>query len=348
MSQKIKRRIAAVTIFIVVLIYLSISISAIQFNSDTFLLYYVDSQTTTQRAFSTVTEYPLNMNLAGSPKTVYVAFKVNQVLTEGSIVVMQAEFGNLYGTSAELMGVGQPNRQLGSAAVPSVWESMPLNQRIIAFTAQNINANNYRFTVTFQASGFTSQYVYMRIDNILPVGGSTGTMTFANAELYDSVEDAAGSGTTPEEMREVLDSWAEENLIPGVEDAIQSGVQSGMEAALDEEKQQASSGAEAGLDELAGALSGVTDDINQAKQSFETLGAALSYSGTTASITFPAMTIPFLGTISVAQPINITQQIDSFMPPTLLLIIRCTLSLGIVSYPIIELIRQLRKLLDKE
>lgn len=124
-------------------------------------------------------------------------------------------------------------------------------------------------------------------------------------------------------------------------------VKNAISEALEAEKQEASSGAQAGLDELAGALSGVTDDITQAQQAIESLGSALSYSGTSASITFPAMNVPFLGQIS--EPINfdMTGYIDSTFPPQLLLLIRCAFSIGIVSYPIFELVRQLRKLLDK-
>ena len=73
----------------------------------------------------------------------------------------------------------------------------------------------------------------------------------------------------------------------------------------------------------------------------------MSHNGTNAQLTLPAMRIPFLGTVSESYEIDLTQQFNEIMPPTLLLLIRCATSLGIVSYPIYELIRQLRKLLDK-
>lgn len=350
MEAKIKKLIIKSFIFLITLIYLSISVYAVgTFNAKNYYV-YVYSRNESGLYFREISELPLTMpgtNLDGG--TLFIGFKTNQVIQDGYVIVISVEVDNMAPIVSNL-GVGT----MASGAITgsnsgAFFLDMPYEQEIIRETVHQ-TASGTRVTVTFKAQGIINQYPFLRIDGVTGRDDSvsvTGNLTLVSMELYETVEDAAGSGTTPEEMREVLEEWTQETLLPGMEESVHNGVTSGMEAALEDEKQQASSGAQGGLDELAGALSGVTEDITQAKQSFETLGSALSYSGTSASLTFPAMTVPFLGTISEAQPINLTEQIDNIMPPTLLLIIRCALSIGIVSYPIFELITQLRKLLDK-
>lgn len=355
MFKKMIKRIAAAIMLSILMIYLSISVSAaLTFDELTYyMLMDTEPVATDRSSWKEITELPievLNQNSHASAvdnQTLFLLFDANHIITEGDVIVIQVALRNVTDTIT-FEGIGKitdssflPGNQNWSRTILS---TLIPDQKVIASTIQEIGQNTKRITVTFTASGFANTYAFARYNNILREGTE---ILMTEIDLYDSVEDAAGSGTTPEEMRAVLEEWTEETLLPGMEQSVSSGVQSGMEAALEDEKQQASSGAQGGLDELAGALSGVTEDITQAKQSFETLGSALSYSGTSASLTFPAMTVPFLGTISEAQPINLTEQIDNIMPPTLLLIIRCALSIGIVSYPIFELITQLRKLLDK-
>lgn len=342
-------------IFAITMIYLSISVSAVgTFGSQAYVFVASNKTSTTSQSWQSLTidsnNYQTLNNTSGSSqnKYMYLSFKTNQVPQDGYIIVITITLDTIADRDTiTLLGVGQADTGTlpTSTSTAAKLGALQLNQEIIASTIADNGTGNTRLSVTFKAEQFANQYPIAAWS--FSKNGTLNSVSCANVQLYESIEDAAGSGVTPEEMREVLSSWGEEELLPGIEESVQAGVTSGMEAALEDEKNQASSGAQGGLDELAGALSGVTNDITQAKQSFETLGSALSYSGTSASLTFPAMTVPFLGTISEAQPINLTQQIDNIMPPTLLLIIRCALSIGIVSYPIFELIHQLRKLLDK-
>lgn len=341
-----KKRLIAALISAITMIYLSISVNAVgTFDTKAYAISFSHGASNSSKAW-TVVSTGQQIAPSGSNYDVWCAFKTNQIIQDGYIIVTSFKFSNTSSDKIQILGVGQAS----SDAVPGQTTyynnllALQLNQKIIAATKKD-DIDSCTVTITYEASGYINQYPIIMFQ-IRTTDNTTGIKGL-NFDLYESIEDAAGSGVTPEEMRDVLSSWGEEELLPGIQDSVQSGVAAGMEEALRDEKNQASSGAQSGLDELAGALSGVTDDINQAKQSFETLGSALSYSGTSASLTFPAMTVPFLGTISEAQPINLTQQIDNIMPPTLLLIIRCALSIGIVSYPILELIHQLRKLLDK-
>lgn len=236
---------------------------------------------------------------------------------------------------------------VNSSKSPKELNALDYDQYVLATTATQMNSDTVRYTVTVELINPSSNFICWNIGKMGLNVTSNANRTMSQIRIYETVDEAANSGATPEEMREVLSQWGEEELLPGIQDSVQSGVQSGMEAALEDEKQQASTDGNSAVDELTGALSGVLDDIDQAKEAFNTLGSALQYSGTSASLTFPGMNVPFLGQIS--EPINfdMTGYIDSTFPPQLLLLIRCALSIGIVSYPIFELVRQLRKLLDK-
>lgn len=234
-----------------------------------------------------------------------------------------------------------------SSKSPYELNTLDYDQYVLATTATQMNADTVRYTVTVELINPSSNFLCWNIGKMGLNKTSNTNRTMSQLRIYETVDEAANSGATPEEMREVLSQWGEEELLPGIQDSVESGVQSGMEAALEDEKQQANTDGNSAVDELTGAISGVVDDIDQAKEAFNTLGSALQYSGTSASLTFPGMNVPFLGQIS--EPINfdITGYIDSTFPPQLLLLIRCAFSIGIVSYPIFELVHQLRKLLDK-
>lgn len=315
----------------------------------------VSTPQTNSTAWTQITSFPQNLVVKSgqsspsttNPHLLYVLFEANHIITTDDIIVIQI---CMQGTAAGFIidGVGSITNASylpGKSFIETNLKSfVNPNQTIIATTISDIGYDTKRITITFRAANFTNNYVFAKFSNLK---STQSKITLTEIDLYDTVEEAAGSGTTPEEMREVLDAWADEKLLPGIEDSVQSGVQSGMEAALEDEKQQANTDGNSAIDELTGALDGVVGDINQAKESFNTLGSALQYSGTSASLTFPAMNVPFLGQISEPVEFDMTGYIDSTFPPQLLLLIRCALSIGIVSYPIFELVRQLRKLLDK-
>lgn len=348
-----KKRLIATLIFAVTLIYLSISVSAVgTFGNTGYIIASPTTTSTVARTWQTIelkssTDQDIGIT-SGSSQTWYIwnAYKTNQVIQDGYIIVITITLDNVTSESAQLIGAGQlTSDTLPTNSTTAVkLNAINLNQQIIASTISDTGTHT-RLTVTFKASGFVNQYPVCAWK--ITKNGTLDAIQYCDAELYETVEDAAGSGMTPEEMREVLSSWGEEELLPGIQDSVESGVQSGMQAALEDEKQQANTDGNSAIDELTGALDGVVGDINQAKEAFNTLGSALQYSGTSASLTFPGMNVPFLGQIS--EPINfdITGYIDSTFPPQLLLLIRCAFSIGIVSYPIFELVRQLRKLLDK-
>lgn len=237
---------------------------------------------------------------------------------------------------------------------------------------QNLNGTLKELTTTYQNSLMNDDYYTMFYDKTsnefsvlfyIPyeywtshpelqqqvyLVSSFGTVNLTDVYLTFRIDEYSGLSAR-DNYTDVLNEISQklDNIAAAGGGITEEQVKNAISEALEAEKQEASSGAQAGLDELAGALSGVTDDITQAQHAIESLGSALSYSGTSASITFPAMNVPFLGQIS--EPINfdMTGYIDSTFPPQLLLLIRCAFSIGIVSYPIFELVRQLRKLLDK-
>lgn len=350
MQAKIKKRIIAILMFTIVMIYLSISASAVAtFDSASYFIAFRDSYSPGKWTNCTTGAYPYTLTNSYSTINdhVYMGYKTNQIITDGSIIVATIKIDNIQ--AINLLGAGKPTSDTTFSKTGITYEKMmaiPLSQEIIASTSIQLGTS-IQHTTTFRAKGYTSQNVVVGYTLGAPGASTTPAITLVNCDLYESVQEAASSGTTPEEMRDVLSQWSETELMPGIQDAVEGGVQSGMEAALEDEKQQANTDGNSAIDELTSALDGVVSDINQAKESFETLGSALQYSGTSASLTFPGMNVPFLGQIS--EPINfdITGYIDSTFPPQLLMLIRCALSIGIVSYPIFELVKQLRKLLDK-
>lgn len=355
-----KNRVIAIFFLVFTMIYLSISVSAAETKLpvEVLSLHWLNwnqntTNSTSYTSWNTTTNNSFNFNgrTLDQPQQLFIGVTLDSILRADQVIVWSFTI-----TNTEDIKLSSKVLSLNAAGFDgntsyNILKAATYDLSVLTETKQIIDdsTNTVRFTITAKttstAEGRNGLVWWMRDLTLADLAQYNRVVSHVN--VFESIQAAAGSGTTPEEMRDVLSSWGEEELLPGIQDSVQSGVAAGMEEALRDEKNQASSGAQGGVDELAGALSGVTDDITQAKQSFETLGSALSYSGTSASLTFPAMTVPFLGTISEAQPINLTQQIDNIMPPTLLLIIRCALSIGIVSYPIFELIHQLRKLLDK-
>lgn len=355
MQEKIKKRIISILMILIVMTYLCISVNAVgTFGTKAYVIVTKNTTSTSAQSWQEITPNSTdftvlnNTTLQSNIFNLYLSFKVNQVPQDGYVLVVTITLNSIVNRdSIQLIGAGQANSNTlpTNTSTPADLGSLLLNQEIIASTIEEIDDGNTRLTVTFKAKNFINTYPIAAWS--FKKDGTVQTVSCANVELYETIGDAAGSGLTPEEMREVLSSWGEEELLPGIQDSVQAGVTSGMEAALEDEKQQANTDGNSAINELTGALNGVVDDIDQAKEAFNTLGSALQYSGTSASLTFPGMNVPFLGQIS--EPINfdITGYIDSTFPPQLLLLIRCALSIGIVSYPIFELVKQLRKLLDK-
>ena len=344
-----KKRLIATLIFGITMIYLSISVSAVgTFDTKAYSISWVQGSSNSSKAWRVMSSSSTTQvaDSSGDKYDVWCAFITNQIIQDGYIIVTSFKFSNTSSDNINIIGVGQASSNAipGQTTSYNDLKALQLNQQIIATTKKD-DLNSCTVTITYNAHGYINVYpiIMFEISKIDPTVNILGS----SFDLYESIEDAAGSGVTPEEMREVLSSWGEEELLPGIQDSVESGVQSGMQAALEDEKQQANTDGNSAIDELTGALDGVVGDINQAKEAFNTLGSALQYSGTSASLTFPGMNVPFLGQIS--EPINfdITGYIDSTFPPQLLLLIRCAFSIGIVSYPIFELVRQLRKLLDK-
>lgn len=331
------------------MIYLSISVSAAAtFDSQSYYIAFRTNTSSGSWKSATAGNFPYTLTSANSSINSYVflGYKTNQVIADDSIIVATIKVDNI--EAINLLGAGQPTSATLFTQTGITYAEMmeiPLTQEIIASTSIQLG-DAIQHTVTFKAKGYTSQNAVIGY-RLGAIATSGSAITLVNCDLYESVQEAASSGTTPEEMREVLSSWGEEELLPGIEDSVQQGVTSGMEEALENEKQEASSDGAGNAEELQGAIDEALGDIEEVQKPFETLGSALSYAGQSATLTFPGMNVPFLGQISQPVSVNLTQKISEIMPVELLNIIRGVLSLALVVFPPLEVIRLFNKLLNK-
>lgn len=330
------------------MVYMSISVSAAgTFDSQSYYIAFRKNTTSGSWKSATAGNFPYTLTSANSTINSYVflGYKTNQVIADESIIVATIKVDNIEGIT--LLGAGQPTSATLFTQTGITYAEMmdiPLTQEVIASTSIQLG-DAIQHTVTFKAKGYTSQNAVIGYW-LGAIATSGSAITLVNCDLYESIQEAASSGATPEEMREVLSEWTEEELGPVIKDNVQEGVQAGMEEALENEKEQAHGGASGSIDDVTGALEGVTADMEEITQQVEEFIRSFAYQGTSAVITFPALDVPVLGHISDAITIDMAQKATEMIPSALLLMLRVATSLGLVLFPVWQTIKLFKELFD--
>ena len=290
MSKKIK----IITIIVLIITILPINISA-EITDEKQYYCLVSSPNQPGLQFIQIATVPTSFGI-GSTGTLFIGYQASEIIPDGTVMVMTVTLDNQIDTQPRQVGVGQ----MASGAITTThtgdfFLNMPYDQEIIATTVQLVSEGT-RITVTSRAQGYTNKYPFMRIEPIAPID-SEWAVKIADLDMYDTILDAAGSGTTPEEMREVLDAWGEEELIPGIGqeigNQIDNKVPSAVEDALNKHDQQQETQGNSKIEEFKEQISEIIDPyFENTEQISDALhsgfGGVFGYGGTNATITFPA------------------------------------------------------------
>lgn len=167
--------------------------------------------------------------------------------------------------------------------------------QIIAITNEVINESNgmqdIRYTVTIKTNTDSEgkNGLLWWISPLTLYDTSLYNRTVSSIYMYESVESAAGSGTTPEEMREVLSQWSEEELVPNLGEELINRYENYEEQLID----VASSTIEEITSQFSEAVMPYFENTTEIRDALHGgLTGVFGYSGTNAVITLPAANNP--------------------------------------------------------
>lgn len=291
----------AALIFTITMIYLTISVAAVINVNKTYYCVVSDAGQTNV-TMPQINAFPVTLSGATDYSTLFVGWQVDQIIPDNTIVVAQMVISNIRDNSSTPFQVGAG--QLASKSVTeshngSFYLNMPYDQEILETTIARVS-DGVRITIAYKASGYTSKYPFIRFYPLIKQ--DMGYVVQATSiDLYESIEDAAGSGVTPEEMREVLSSWSEEELIPGIGEEVGEQIENKVPGAVEDalinhdqqQESQAGSKIEQFKEQLQETIDPYFENTTEIRDALHGgLTGVFGYSGTNAVITFPAANNP--------------------------------------------------------
>lgn len=252
-----------------------------------------------------INAFPVTLSGTTDYSTLFIGWQVDQIIPDNTIVVAQMVISNIRDNSTTPFQVGAG--QLASKSVTeshngSFYLNMPYDQEILETTIARVS-DGVRITIAYKASGYTSKYPFIRFYPLIKQ--DMGYVVQATSiDLYESIEDAAGSGVTPEEMREVLSSWGEEELIPGIgqavgdkiEEVVPDAILDGMDEHDNQLKTEGGSVIENIKEQIGETITPYFENTDQIRDAIHGgASGVFGYAGTDAVITLPAARNPLTG-----------------------------------------------------
>lgn len=252
-----------------------------------------------------INAFPYTISGLTDYSTLFISWHTTQVIQDNTIVVAQLVIDNLRDnpTTPFQVGIGQ----LASGAITNAnngafYLDMSYDQEIISTTVAKIS-DGTRITVTFKANGFTNTYPFIRLYPMIrsEMGYIVKGVRY---DLFQSIEEAAGSGVTPEEMRDVLDSWGEEELIPGIgqavggkiEEVVPDAILDGLDEHDNQLKNEGGSLIENIKEQIGETITPYFENTDQIRDAIHGGASGIfGYAGTDAVITLPAARNPLTG-----------------------------------------------------
>lgn len=274
------------------------------FNTELYYTGFTEDATSGSYTWAKITSFPQNLTKFSSVTKQYYLFfmfKTNQIIHDGSIIVVSLNLENQKPNLVEVRGAGQPTSltlPTAESMTISNLKAISMNQNIIATTEREVD-NYTQVTITYRASGYTSQYVIVSLMSIMRAD-TTANIKLARCELYEDLESAASSGATPDEMREVLDRWSEEELLPGIGNEVGNQLSEKLPEVWEVIEGANIEIGNSTIDEITSALGDqIAPFMEEAAQIRDSIhggaGAVFNYSGVDCTIKFPAARNPFTG-----------------------------------------------------
>ena len=295
--------IALITAIIMAVMCISVA-AAETFNTKLYYTGYDAANISAQYfTWEEITSFPKDLtDLSGTTteNSLYLLFKTNQIIHDGSIIIITFNLSNLTPDLIEVLGVGQPTSAVlvGNRFLPRDLDNVPLNQNILSVTEREASGNT-QVTVAIRAAGYSSEYCFVSVRHLKRANDSY-YIKMASCQLYEDIESASSSGTTPDEMREVLDRWSEEELLPGIGNEFGNQLTEKLPEVYVQLEEANIELGNSIIDEFTSTLGEqIAPYMEEAAQIRDAIhegaGSVFNYLGTDCVITLPAARNPFTG-----------------------------------------------------
>lgn len=241
-------------------------------------------------------------NPINEPQQLFFAVTLDNILRPEQIIVWSMEITNTVNITLNKSLVGTRNENYFESNISyDTLKDDLYDCNVIQYTSKMIDdaTNKMRYTVTFKTTQDSEgkNALIWWINPLKLYNEEMHSRIISNVNIYESVDKAASSGATPEEMREVLNQWGEEELIPGIGEQIEEKVPGAVEEAIEnierENENKANTKIEEIKEQLQETINPYFENTQQISEAIHSgFGGVFGYTGTDAVITLPAANNP--------------------------------------------------------